>query len=85
MRVLFLACRQLPPSFLPCPHMAGEEREHTLWYLFFKDLFIFIYLFQAVLDLSCCELSLAAVSGGYSVAMHGHLVVVASPFVEHRL
>ena len=59
--------------------MAGVEREQTLWYLFLKDLFIFIYLFWAVLDLPCCELSLVAVSGGYSVVTHGHLI--ASLFV----
>jgi len=47
----------------------------------------FIYLVLAVLGLCCCtDLSLGAVSGGYSPGVAGRLlVVVASLVAEHRL
>ena len=53
----------------------------------FFPIILSIYLFLAVLGLSCCMgLSLAAVSRGYSlVALHRLLTVVASVISEHRL
>ena len=47
----------------------------------------FIHLFLDVLHLHCCKgFSLVAASRGCSlVAVHGLLIVVASPAAEHRL
>ena len=47
--------------------------------------YIFVYLLLSVLSIHCCaDLSLVAVSGGYSpVVLHGLLIAVASRVVEH--
>ena len=54
---------------------------------FFLMLYLFTYLFLAVLGLHCCTgFSLVVVSGGYSPAgVHGLFIVVASLVVEHGL
>ena len=54
---------------------------------FFLMLYLFTYLFLAVLGLRCCiGFSPVAVSGGYSpLVVHGPLNVVASLVAEHRL
>ena len=62
---------------------------HMLVYSFttFKNIFciyLFIYLFLAVLDLGCCSLSLVLASGGFSlVEVCGLLTVVASLVAEY--
>ena len=47
-------------------------------------MYVFIYLFLAVLDLRCCSgFSLLAASGGYSlVVVHGLLILMVSLAVE---
>ena len=55
---------------------------------FFNFFFFFeVYLFMAILGLGCFDrVSLAVVSGGYSVgAVLGLLIAAVSPVAEHRL
>ena len=57
-------------------------------YLFFINVFIFIYLlFLAVLGLHCCVRAFSSCSeqGLLFVVVRGLLIVVASLVVEHRL
>ena len=57
-------------------------------FIFFINLFLInlFILFLAVLGLHCCVwVSLVAVSGSYSVAVHGLLIAVAFLVVEHGL
>ena len=50
---------------------------------FFFLIFNFFWLHWVFV--AVCWLSLVVVSGGYSVVVHGLLIVVASPVVEHGL
>ena len=57
--------------------------------LFYFYLFIlinlFIYFWLCWVFVAACGLSLVAASGGYSVAVRGLLIAVASLVAEHRL
>ena len=56
-------------------------------FFFFLDLF-YLFIFYFCLHwvfVAACRLSLVAASGGYSVAVHGLLIAVASLVVEHGL
>ena len=53
---------------------------------FFKLMEEEINYFFAALGLGCsCGSSLVVLTGGHPLALHGLLVVLASPVVEHRL
>ena len=52
---------------------------------FFKKNLFIIYFWLHWVFFAVCWLSLVVVSGGYSVVVHGLLIVVASPVVEHGL
>ena len=57
-----------------------------LSYFFFFNNFIYLYFWLCWVFVAVLGFSLVAVSGGYSlVAMHGDLMVAASPLAEHRL
>ena len=53
---------------------------HGIYFKIFLIYFWLCWVFVAAL-----RLSLTAVSGGYSLVMHGLLIAVASLFAEHRL
>ena len=64
--------------------MATEPRGE---FILFNLIYLFIYLFIWLhwVFVAVCQLSLVAASWGYSVAVRGLLIVVASLVVEHGL
>ena len=56
-------------------------------FIYFKNLFYFIYLFLAALGLRCCVRAFSSCSerGLLFVAVHGLLTAVASLVAEHGL
>ena len=64
-------------------YMAITKASILLQIFFFNN---FIYFWLCCVFIAAHRLSLVVVSGGYSlVVVHGHLIVVASPFGEHGL
>ena len=64
------------------------EGKVNKWYIFFKIYFyLFIYLFMTVLGLHCCVRALSSCGDGgpLFVTVHGLLIAVAYPVVEHGL
>ena len=62
------------------------------WFLtwlvfFFFNIYLFIYLFIAVLGLSCCARAFSSCGkrGPLFIAVRGPLIIAASPVAEHRL
>ena len=69
-------------------HYAKLPPSHSSAIQFLQLFFFFeVYLFMAILGLGCFDrVSLAVVSGGYSVgAVLGLLIAAVSPVAEHRL
>ena len=69
-----------PPSPLPL----GNHKEHPI---FFFLMYLFIYLFLAVLGLRFCARAFSSCGewGPLFIAVRGPLTVAASLFAEHRL
>ena len=57
------------------------------FFFFNKFIYLFIYLFMAVLGLRFCARAFSSCGkrGPLFIAVHGPLTVVASPVAEHRL
>ena len=66
--------------------MIIQIQDHFYILLFFF-LILFIYLFTAVLGLRFCARALSSCDewGPLSIAVHGPLIIAASPVAEHRL
>ena len=66
-----------------------QQQKSTACFLFiyFKNVFIFIYLFLAALGLRCCTWAFSSCSerGLLFVAVRGLLIAVASLVAEHGL
>ena len=62
------------------------KKDHFFFFLsFFKKLNLFIYFWLRWVFVAVSGLSLVAASGGYSVAVRGLLIAVASLVAAHRL
>ena len=72
----------LVPPFLP---FTGEDNIST--YLFFFIVYLFIYLFMAVLGLRFCVRAFSSCGtwGPLFIAVRGPLTIAASLVAEHRL
>ena len=69
------------------PLGTNKQTKKSLFYLFFKKIILFIYLFLAVLGLHCCARTFSSCGerGLLFVVVRGLLIAVASLVAEHGL
>ena len=74
-------------KFLAVGLLSQKVEANVVWFVFFKLLDLFIYLFMAVLGLRFCARAFSSWGkwGRLFIAVRGPLIIAASLVAEHRL